>query len=454
MISRQARERLFAFAPVQWAVGLALVARGAWRLARGREYRALDDVCRVRRVAARWPWGAIASAVIGRRLARWRRGGPTLIDAFLADPESTATAKSFSLAGSGPHDLFRDLIVLKAATPSEQGVILLKYVRTFDAVVALLDHERLFARYRVVLEPCWAGYALPSLLMYAALPDPVVVQCFTRDDLAFVREVGAPLVPVGLGPADWVNAEIFQAAGEGAEPTHDLVMVANWAPHKRHAQLFRALAELRDRRLRVLLVGFPWGGRTADDIRREAAAYALDHVTLDIVESVPAVEVARRVARCRAFVFLSRKEGDNKALVEAMFANVPVIVYEGTIGGATSRVNPQTGVLTSDAALPQTIRRVLDGADRYAPRAWALAHTGAAAATRIVDAALRDSARAQGRLYTTAIVETTNAPNLAYRDAADRQRFAADYAFIVSCLRPAYAAAPASGSRAHATKVS
>ncbi len=454
MISRDVRERLSASAPVQWVAGLGLLLRGVWHLARGREYRALDDVCRVRRVANRWPWGEIASRVIAQRLARWRGGGRTLVDAFLDDPESTATARSFSLAGSGPHDLFRDLIVLKAATATEQGVILLKYVRTFDAVVALLDHERLFARYRIVLEPCWAGYALPSLLMYAALPDPVVVQCFTREDLAFVREVGAPLVPVALGPADWVNAEIFQAAGEGVEPTHDLVMVANWAPHKRHAQLFRALAELRDRPVRVLLIGFPWGGRTADDIRREAAAFALDHVTLEIVESVPAAEVARRVARSRAFVFLSRKEGDNKALVEAMFANVPVIVYDRTIGGATSRVNPQTGVLTSDAALAQTIRRMLDGGGRFAPRAWAVAHTGAAAATRVVDAALRDSALAQGRAYTTGIVEKTNAPNLAYRDPGDRQRFAADYAFVVSCLRPAYTAAPASGSRAHVAKVS
>ncbi len=454
MISRAARERLFAFAPVQWVVGLGLVLRGAWRLGRGREYRALDDICRVRRVANRWPWGAIASRVIAQRLARWRSADRSLVDAFLEDPESTATARSFSLAGSGPHDLFRDLIVLKAATATEQGVILLKYVRTFDAVIALLDHERLFARYRIVLEPCWAGYALPSLLMYAALPDPVVVQCFTKEDLGFVREVGAPLIPVGLGPADWVNAEIFQPAGDGVEPTHDLVMVANWAPHKRHAQLFRALAELRDRPLRVLLIGFPWGGRSADDIRREAAAFALDHVTLDIVESVPAAEVARRVARSRAFVFLSRKEGDNKALVEAMFADVPVIVYERTVGGATSRVNADTGVLTSDAALAQTIRQMLDGGARFAPRAWALAHTGAAAATRIVDAALRESALAQGRPYTTSIVEKTNAPNLAYRDPAERQRFAADYAFIAGCLRAPYTAAAAPGSRADVAKVS
>ena len=442
-MTRARQEQLFAFWPVQWAVGMLLVARGLARVAIGREYRGLDDICRCLRVAPRWPWGSLARGFIHRRLRQWRAGGPTLVDAFRADPESTSCAHLFTLTGRGPHDLFRDLIVLKRASPGEKGVILLKYVRTFDAVMALFETDRLFDRYRVVLEPCWAGYCLPSLLMYAALADPVVVQCFTKEDLAFVRDVGAPLVPVPLGPADWVNAEIFRAAGEHEEKTHDLVMVANWAPHKRHVQLFRALAELRDRPLRVLLIGFPWGGRTAEDIRREAAPFALDHVTLEIVESVPAAEVARRVARSKVFVFLSRKEGDNKALVEAMFANVPVVVYERTVGGATSRVNPQTGVLTSDAALPAALRRMLDTYRDYAPRAWAEAHTGSVAATRTVDGVLRETAAARGAPYDEGIVIKTNAPNLAYRDPADRQRFAADYAFIVSCLRPGLAAPPA-----------
>ncbi len=443
MISRASRERLFGFWIVQWTVGLLLLARGAASLLIGREYRGLVDICRCLRVAPRWPWGPMARAIIHRRLRHWRSTSNTLIDSYLADPESTDCAHLFTVTGRGPHDLFRDLIVLKSATDEEKGVILLKYVRTFDAVVALFDQARLFARYRVVLEPCWAGYCLPSLLMYAAHFDPVIVQCFTADDLAFVRDVGTPLVPIPLGPADWVNADIFQAAGEHEDKTHDLVMVANWAPHKRHVQLFRALAELRDRPLRVLLIGFPWGGRTAEDIRREAAALDLPHVTIDIVESVPATEVASRVRRSRAFVFLSRKEGDNKALVEAMFADVPVIVYRDTVGGATMRVNRQTGLLTSDAGLASTIRRVLDGQGGFSPRAWAIRHTGSAVATQTLDAALRASAAAQRSVYRDPIVAKTNAPNLAYRDPADRQRFAADYNFILSCLRPERA--PAGG---------
>jgi hypothetical protein len=178
----------------------------------------------------------------------------------------------------------------------------------------------------------------------------------------------------------------------------------------------------------------------------------LEHVALEIVESVPAADVARLVALSKVFVFLSRKEGDNKALVEAMFANVPVIVYEGTIGGATSRVNAQTGVLTSDAALPATIRSMLARYRDFAPRAWAVTHTGALAATRVVDEALRASA-AEGT-YRSPIVVKTNAPNLAYLDPGDRPRFAADYRFIRSCLRPQYASASAVRDGEPAAKIS
>ena len=106
-----------------------------------------------------------------------------------------------------------------------------------------------------------------------------------------------------------------------------------------------------------------------------------------------------------------------------------------TVGGARSRINASTGILSSDEALAQNIEYMLDHLADFAPRAWATAHTGSENATRILDAALRSAAVAQGRPYTESIVETVNAPNLAYRHPADRRRFDADYAFVLSCLR-------------------
>lgn len=434
-MNRALQEAVFSLPPARWALASAFIARGRMSMARGRLYRGLDDLGWVVRVASAGPLSSAARARVFETVDALRRGPDNaVIDSYRADAASEACANLFSIWGSGPHDLFRDLIVLKAASPDEKGVVLLKYVRTFDAVVAMFDLKRLMERYIFVLEPCWAGYCDPSLLMWIHPGQPVFVQCFTEEDYKFIRDIGAPLVPLRLGPADWVDAELFQA-GAGREKEYDLVMVANWHRHKRHAVLFDALRQIRDRRVRVLLIGFPWGNRTADQIRQEAAAIGNPNIEVTVVEKLPANQVAEHVSRCKAFVFLSLKEGDSKALVESMFANVPAIVYDRTIGGARSRINPATGILSSDAQLPDRIRHMLDHYAEFTPREWALSHTGSAVTTRVLDAAIRSMVTSHGGAYTRGIVEKTNSPNLAYKHPEDRAAFAADYAFILSCRR-------------------
>jgi len=420
---------------VRWVAACFFYLRAGLFGALGRRYRAFDDLCWIVRVTHAQPWLTLARRALDRELAETRRTGVNpFLEAFLADPSAEAVASLYSITGRGPHDLWRDVIVLKAASADEKGVILLKYARTFSALAALADLPRLMRHYHFVLEPCWAGYCAPAALIYYAPGNPVVVQCFTAADRAFIESVGAPFVPVQLGPADWVDSDIFAPPRVESKP-YDIVMVANWGKHKRHAQLFRALREIRDRDVSVLLAGFDWAGRTADDIRREAARYANPRVRLEIREKVPAQELAALVARSRMFVFLSRKEGDNKALVEAMFADVPAIVYDRTVGGASGRINPATGVLASDRELGARIAWMLDHHAQFEPRRWALEHTGSPVATRVLDAALAQAVAAAGGRYTRGIAEKTNAPNLAYKRKGERARFQADYDFIASCLR-------------------
>jgi glycosyltransferase involved in cell wall biosynthesis len=429
-------ESLAKYQPAQWAAAIAMQARSAAHGLLGKEYRAFTDTCWLARVSTVEPLRAVAQ----RRVLEFcsdalRDERNPLVNSFRADPESKAIASLYSITGRGRHDLWRDVIVLKAARPDEKGVILLKYSRTFDAMVALLDVDRLRERYTFVLEPCWAGTCNPSVLIWLARNNPVVVQCFTDTDREFIASVGAPLVPVKLGPADWVNSEVF-APAPGVEKKYDIVMVANWARHKRHATLFRALERIRDRDLRVLLIGFPYVGRTIDDIRAEAARVANPRVTFDIRDSLPHREVAELVAQTKVFVFLTLKEGDNKAVVEAMFSDVPVLVYDKSIGGASNRVNAQTGMLTSDEDLATKLGHMLDHHREFSPRRWALENSGSEIATRILDDALRTAVRAAGGRYEGGIVEKTNKPNLAYKNEADREKLRADYEFINSCLLP------------------
>lgn len=436
------RERLFLLWPVRWTVAAVILARGVLRLALGRQYPGANDLCWVARVSEIGLLERLADRYLAPMIERMRKHQSNfLLEAYRSTKDSAACAARYSLAGPGQSDLFRDLIVLKAASKDEKGVILLKYARTFDAVAAMFDLPRLMERYIFVLEPCWAGLCDPSVLMYIAPGQPVFVLCFTEEDHRFISSIGAPLVPVRLGPADWTDSDRFTPVAV-PEKTYDLVMVASWASGKRHAQLFRALSGIHDRNVRVLLIGFPWYGRTAEDVRREAKVLDGLPVTIDIVDSIPQAEIPAYLSRCKVFVFLSRKEGDNKSLVEAMFVNLPAIVYERTIGGAKSRINPQTGILSSDEELGDKIRFMLDHYQEFASREWALAHTGSANATRILDENIMRVTVGGGGKYTRHLVEKTNSPNLGYRNPADRERFRADYEYVRSCLRSHYGRTP------------
>lgn len=421
---------------VRSAAAAALFVRGTWLLIAGSSYRAMNDICRVFRVAGRWPLKAAAGGIVRWMIRRLQqgKGRNVLLQSYLADSASADCAALYSIAGSGPHDIFRDLIVLKRSSAQEKGVILLKYARTFDAVIALFDLSKLLSRYIFVLEPCWAGYCDPSILMFIHPGHPVFVQCFTDEDFAFIDGIGAPLVPLRLGPADWVDSDLFSRAPTGAK-IYDLVMVANWEAHKRHAELFRALSAIKGRALRVLLVGFPLGKRTVEDIRREAEVVNNSLIDIEIKEKLPPHELAEVVGQCKVFVFLSKKEGDNKALVEAMFVDVPAIVYDKTIGGARSRINSSTGIVSSDEELLEKILYMVDHYKDFNPRAWALQNTGSAISTSRLNETIRETLKGLGQPFTEGIEEKTNSPNLAYKVATKRQGFHRDYEFILSCQR-------------------
>jgi glycosyltransferase involved in cell wall biosynthesis len=434
-------ESLARYQPAQWAAAIAMQARSTARGILGQDYRAFSDTCWLARVSTAQPWRVAARKRVLEACAEALRSGRNpLVEAFRADPESHAIGSLYAITGKGKHDVWRDIIVLKGASADEKGVVLIKYARTFSAVVALFDIDRLRERYTFVLEPCWAGLCNPSVLLWLQRGHPVIVeQCTEAGDHEFISSVGPPFTPVRLSSADWVDSEAFAHAPQ-ANKAYDIVMVANWGKHKRHATLFRALEQFRDRDLRVLLIGFPWAGRTIDDIRAETARITNRRVTFDIRENIPHREVATLVGQSKVFVFLTRKEGDNKSVVEAMFADVPALVYDKTVGGTVNRINPQTGMLASDEELAAKLRHMLDHHQEFAPRRWALEHSGSRIATQVLDDTLRGAVRAAGGRYERGIVQKTNNPNLAYKNAADRAAFEADYEFIKSCLLPRWRA--------------
>src|SRR5262245_55427194 len=121
-MTRPLQEALFRLRPVRWALAVLFLCKAFCFRALGRHYSALIDFCWIVRVANVGAPGRIASAEVFRvvEAARRQESNP-VIEAFRADPACAKLAASYALGGGGPHDLFRDLIVLKTPTATEKG---------------------------------------------------------------------------------------------------------------------------------------------------------------------------------------------------------------------------------------------------------------------------------------------------------------------------------------------
>jgi glycosyltransferase involved in cell wall biosynthesis len=214
-------------------------------------------------------------------------------------------------------------------------------------------------------------------------------------------------------------------------------MVSNWNPLKRHGELFRTLGEIQrkhGRRLRVALIGYP-AGWTRQDIERLAAQHGVAE-SCTMFEGIPPDQVAAIVADSRAYVLLSRREGANRALYEAIFCNTPIVVHRRHRGVNTDHVLPEVGVLFEDGGLAEAILTAVDNPGRFAPRRWALGVTGYANATRRINEAARACALARGLPWTRDITAKKNIPNLRYARACEYQEFAEEYRRLERYLLP------------------
>ena len=246
-------------------------------------------------------------------------------------------------------------------------------------------------------------------------------------------DVETGLMPVRFGAGDWIDPQFFTP--NDGEKAFDLVMVSSWNPFKRHVDLLRAMAQLRDLhdlRVRAALIGYPngWG---ADQIRSLVAKYRLAD-QCEVFDSVPQTEVARIVSRSRLYILLSRREGANKAMYEAMFCDTPVLVDAAHLGINHEHILPETGAAFRRGRLPEAIRDTLS-IQSFAPRAWALKHTGFKRATAALDEFLRAKAERLRQPWTRGIVEKKNEPNLRYASMDDQRALDHEYGVLAAFLR-------------------
>lgn len=416
-------EKLFDITIFRILAGLFVFIRGAFYFSIRNTYKAAVDYCWLYRVSDIRLFKTLSFFIIKKVINMGlMRNENLILKSFLKSKDSIQAKERYALSRKGGLDLFRDIIILKENKSNEKGVLLIKYTPTFDAFLSFFDLERTLKDYYIVLETSWSGACDPSILMFISSFNKVIIQLPEEDDFNFIASLNTNLVPIQLGSGDWVDTETF-SINPSTIKKYDIIMVANWGEYKKHDELFKALAKINSRPIKVMLIGFEWGGRTKKDIIDEMNSYNLVNVSFEFKESIPPKEVKKYLNASKVFILLSKKEGGNKAMVEGFFCNVPALLYENNKGGSKEKINSQTGILSSYEELSKNILYMLDNYKNFSPREWALKNTGCKNATIKLNQFIKNIAEKNGGKWIVDIVEKVNIPNLAYKNIEDKSKF-------------------------------
>jgi glycosyltransferase involved in cell wall biosynthesis len=318
-------------------------------------------------------------------------------------------------------------IVLKAPGPGgEKGVI---YVwlegNWLKVLMGCHNLDALEDRFTLILGTGWSptDYSLVSLAL-RSLRGTVFFQACNYAELPRYEALSPRIRCLPMLPCDWINPWFYEP-----RPFHrrefDILMVANWAPFKRHWHFFEALARM-PRNIRVKMIGQTEGPHTLESVREQARLFGVKQ-DIEFAEDLPIEEVQEYQCNSKISLILSRREGCCVAVVESLFADSPVALLKDAHVGPRAYINDQTGLLLEHSRLDRQLMRFLESAEQCRARAWAIDNISCYQSIGKLNALLRDDARATGRPWTSDLKIPCWRPYPAYVSPEDAE-----------ALRPAY----------------
>lgn len=329
----------------------------------------------------------------------------------------------------------RVLCIKPNISEKEKGVLLIKYSESMPLLPYYCDMKRLLEDYTLVYEPSWSGYCTTDIVHFTSYDQSIFMLAKQRDDFEFLENIRTNVLPLPMGPCDWVNPAIAEPY-LNSDKEFDIVLNSNWGTPKRHHVLFKALSRI-PRKLRVALIGFDWGERTKEDILNLARYYKVEN-QLTIFEKISFEEVMAVNCASKLALLLSLKEGSNRAIAEGLFCNTPAIVLKNHVGGIVENINAQTGRLVHEADLADEIEDMLKSLASYQPRKWALENISCFVSTQRLNAALKADAIAQGNNWTKDIEVRTNSPELRYYDSTVQTAYIAQNEKLSEYLKTSF----------------
>lgn len=301
----------------------------------------------------------------------------------------------------------------------EKGAIIIKFTETFAPFFCSVDAKRLVRYFRIILEPSWVGYSLPGILLWTKLaPEKVIVMAPYGPDFRLLERLGSNLVPVTLGPADWVSPENFHKLPD-IEKKYDCIYIANHKATKRVDRYVRAVVHVSRRRpgFRAALFCVGVGKSSYGPRVRATIEWGRAHGNLDFLVGVKQPQLNAFLNQSKVNVLVSLREGANKGLAEGLFAGTPALLIRESACGNHLHINEHTGKVVPDRELEAALEWFADHHERFSPGDWALKNIAPDVSARRLSGILKTFDFATGYEWTSDLFVKVNRPEMNYLDS-------------------------------------
>ena len=324
------------------------------------------------------------------------RGGKALLNEAAVTP----LLERYRQIYEGDPVLSRSLILKPPGPDGEKGVLYVAFeYNLYRLLRGLTEPAALLNRYNVVLSTSWSPTSY-GLLEWALrmVPGTLYLEAGNPAEIAKLEAYHPRIRCVSTMPCEWIHPDNFTPKPH-ADRAYDILMVANWAPFKRHYELFGALAKL-PASLKVALIGQKEAGRTAQSITATARSLGAKQ-EMEVFESLPIREVRKIQCDSKTAVLMSRREGSCVAAMEALFANTPVGMRADAHVGSRKYINEHTGRLLSPRrGIHRELAALLEAAPHLEPRQWAVDHLSCHHAIARLNHELKQHAAGLGQRWT------------------------------------------------------
>ncbi len=339
------------------------------------------------------------------------------------DPEIVIQAHAtFGSRGLDDKPVTRTTMLKGAGPNGERGVLYSLFEYNWARIAAGTDLRALMCQYDVIWVASWSPtdyLPLARILADSDVNTPIYVQASNMNEVPLLEAFHPRVRVIPFLPCESLDSNAFRPLPRD-ERDIDLLVISNWAPFKRHFELFRALCSL-PANLRIVCVGQPEAGHTLDEIRRLAASYGVPQ-QIEFHQSIPLADVRALQTRAKAAAIFSRREGHCMSAVEALFADASLGLMDGGHVGPIIYINEATGIRLRSGHVGDDLTRLITEAPMRTPRDWALAHLGSDRAAAKLNGWLKERAADRALPWSTDISLISWAPYPWIDSAEVRQR--------------------------------